>query len=106
MKVGARAVGCVSSGNMAASLASYAARGGMRCIVLIPRGTSLGKVAQTLVCSAEVAEVDAPYPEICREALRFGGGLGIYMVHNDALLRFEGQKTTPLRWLRSWLGCA
>ncbi|MBS7638104.1 threonine synthase [Candidatus Bathyarchaeota archaeon] len=96
LEVGARAVGCVSSGNMAASLASYAARGGLRCIVLIPRGTPLGKVAQTLICGAEVAEVDAPYPEICRMALRFGGGLGVYMVHNDAPMRVEGQKTISL----------
>ncbi len=93
LEIGARAVGCVSSGNMAASLAAYAARGGVRCLILIPRGTPTVKVAQTLICGATVASVDAPYPEICGEALEAGRGLGIYMVHNDAPMRVEGQKT-------------
>ncbi|MEM4726989.1 MAG: threonine synthase [Candidatus Bathyarchaeia archaeon] len=93
LEIGAGAVGCASSGNMAASLAAYAARGGIRCVILVPKGTPLGKVAQTLICGAAVASVDAPYPEICREALRGGRGLGLYMVHNDAPMRVEGQKT-------------
>jgi threonine synthase len=93
LEIGARAVGCVSSGNMAASLAAYAARGGVKCLILMPRGTPPGKVAQAIVCGAEVAVVDAPYPEICLEALRAGGELGVYMVHNDAPMRVEGQKT-------------
>jgi threonine synthase len=35
---GARAVMCASTGNTAASAAAYAARAGLRCFVLIPRG--------------------------------------------------------------------
>jgi threonine synthase len=43
---GAETVICASTGNTAASAAAYAARAGMRCIVLIPDGKiALGKLA-------------------------------------------------------------
>jgi len=93
LEIGARAVGCASSGNMAASLASYAARAGIKSIVLIPRKTPMGKIAQMLVCGAEVASLEAPYPEIHRAFLRSSIDFGVYMVHNDAPMRVEGQKT-------------
>jgi len=35
---GAKAVICASTGNTAASAAAYAARAGMRCLVLVPEG--------------------------------------------------------------------
>ena len=41
LEIGVKAVGCVSTGNMAASLASYAAIAGMRCLLLVPLKTPL-----------------------------------------------------------------
>jgi threonine synthase len=44
---GARSVICASTGNTSASAAAYAARGGLTCAVLVPRGKiALGKLAQ------------------------------------------------------------
>ena len=46
---GAKAVVCASTGNTAASAAAYAARAGLRCIVLVPRGkVAAGKCAHHL----------------------------------------------------------
>src|SRR5919198_4274078 len=46
---GFRWVACASTGNTSASMAAYAARGGMRSLVLIPEGhVSWGKLAQSL----------------------------------------------------------
>ncbi len=46
---GAQAVACASTGNTAASLASYAAQAGMRAIVFLPAGNVAGgKLAQSL----------------------------------------------------------
>jgi threonine synthase len=43
---GAKAVICASTGNTSASAAAYAARGGLTCAVLVPRGKiALGKLA-------------------------------------------------------------
>lgn len=93
LELGANAVGCVSSGNMAASLASYAARAGLKCIVLVPRKTTMSKIVQMLICGAKVASIEAPYPEMNRVLLKNSFNFGIYMVHNDAPMRIEGQKT-------------
>ena len=44
---GAQAVICASTGNTSASAAAYAARAGLACAVLVPRGKiALGKLAQ------------------------------------------------------------
>ncbi len=53
MEGGAKAVICASTGNTSASAAAYAARAGIRAIVLIPEGKiALGKLAQALVHGA------------------------------------------------------
>ena len=50
---GAKAVICASTGNTSASAAAYAARAGLTCAVLVPRGKiALGKLAQALVHGA------------------------------------------------------
>ena len=52
---GVKTVMCASTGNTAASAAAYAARAGMRCIVLIPEGkVAAGKLAGAIAYGAEV----------------------------------------------------
>ncbi|MFQ6076277.1 MAG: threonine synthase, partial [Candidatus Bathyarchaeia archaeon] len=94
LEIGAKAVGCVSTGNMAASTAAYAAKAGIRGIVLIPSGTPMEKIVQMLICGAEVVAIRAPYPRIFEVALETSREHGMYMVHSDAPMRIEGQKTT------------
>ena len=46
-EAGAKAILCASTGNTSASAAAYAARAGMRCVVLLPHGKiAMGKLAQ------------------------------------------------------------
>jgi len=94
LEIGARAVGCVSTGNMAASIAAYAAKAGVKCMILIPSGTPLEKMAQMLICGAEVISMERPYPEIYKVGLEISREYGIYWVHADAPMRIEGQKTS------------
>ena len=55
---GAKTVICASTGNTAASAAAYAARGGMRAIVLIPEGkVAAGKLAGAVAYGAEVIQI-------------------------------------------------
>src|SRR5215211_7102466 len=55
---GARAVICASTGNTSASAAAYAARAGLRCVVLLPYGKiALGKLSQALVHGAKVVAI-------------------------------------------------
>ena len=58
----AKAVVCASTGNTSASAAAYAARAGLTCAVLVPKGkVALGKMAATLVHGARMLEVDGNF---------------------------------------------
>src|ERR1019366_10580229 len=60
--VGAKSVGCASTGNTAASLAAYAARAGLTAKVYLPAGqVSQNKLAQALDFGAEVVQVDGSF---------------------------------------------
>ena len=50
LELGARVVICASTGNTSASLSAYAAKAGLKCVVVIPSGkVALGKVAQAII---------------------------------------------------------
>ena len=54
---------CASTGNAAASLSGYAARGGLDCRIFVPGDAPVGKLAQPLVYGADVLAVDGSYDE-------------------------------------------
>ncbi len=71
---GAKAILCASTGNTAASAAAYAARAGMKCVVLLPKGAiALGKLAQALMHGATALAIDGNFDDalaMAREARR------------------------------------
>ena len=72
---GARGVLCASTGNTAASAAAYAARAGLRCVVLLPAGAvALGKLAQALAHGAEAVMVRGNFDAALRLARESAGG--------------------------------
>jgi len=91
---GAHTVICASTGNTAASAAAYAARAGIRCIVLVPEGKiALGKLAACLAYGAEVLGVDGSFDDaldIVREIVQ---SHPIALVNSINPWRLEGQKT-------------
>lgn len=54
---------CASTGNAAASLSGYAARGGLDCRIFVPGDAPEGKLAQPLVYGADVLAVNGTYDE-------------------------------------------
>ncbi|MCK4423637.1 MAG: pyridoxal-phosphate dependent enzyme, partial [Candidatus Omnitrophica bacterium] len=61
---GSKAVMCASTGNTSASSAAYAARAGIKCIVLIPEGQiALGKLSQALIHGAVVLAVKGNFDD-------------------------------------------
>jgi threonine synthase len=89
----APAVGCVSTGNMAHSLAAYAARAGLPALLLVPARTPPGKVLPMLAHGARVILMDRPYPEVFRAGFDLSREFGIHWLHSDAPFRIDGQKT-------------
>src|SRR5512140_2485951 len=61
---GATTVICASTGNTAASAAAYAARAGMKSIVLIPQGkVAAGKLAGAIAYGAQVIQIDGSFDD-------------------------------------------
>ena len=61
---GATTVICASTGNTAASAAAYAARAGMKSIVLIPQGkVAAGKLAGSVAYGAQVIQIDGSFDD-------------------------------------------
>ncbi len=91
---GARAVICASTGNTSASAAAYAARCGLRCVVVVPGGkVALGKLAQAQVVGAVVVQIDGSFDDALRLVREMADEHPITLVNNLNPYRLEGQKT-------------
>ena len=91
---GAKAVVCASTGNTSASAAAYAAKAGLTCAVLVPKGkVALGKMAQTLVHGARVLEVDGNFDASLELAQDLAERYPVTLVNSVNPYRLEGQKT-------------
>ena len=90
---GANLVACASTGNMAASLAAYSSKAGIRSIILVPKGVSREKLAQIAIYEPLILEVDKPYPELYRFSFHIARNYNVALIHSDSPLRVEGQKT-------------
>ncbi len=89
-----RAIMCASTGNTSASAAAYAARAGIKCIVLIPKGAiALGKLAQALIHNAQVLAVDGNFDDALDLVRRITEKYPICLVNSLNPYRIEGQKT-------------
>jgi threonine synthase len=94
VEAGAGAVVCASTGNTAASAATYAARAGIAAVILQPAGAvARGKIAQAQAVGARLLEVQGPF-ESALHAARELGRRGTHVLVNSLNPdRLEGQKT-------------
>jgi threonine synthase len=91
---GSKAVVCASTGNTSASAAAYAARAGLSCAVLVPRGgVAAGKLAQTLAAGARVMEVDGSFDVALQVTRELADQHPVALVNSVNPDRIEGQKT-------------
>jgi threonine synthase len=94
LEEGAKAVVCASTGNTSASAAAYAAKAGLTCAVLVPKGkVALGKMAQTLVHGARVLEIDGNFDASLELAKGLSDRYPVTLVNSVNPYRLEGQKT-------------
>jgi threonine synthase len=92
MEMGAKAVCFASTGNMAASVAAYCSIAKLPCYVLVPEGTPIGKLAQTLSYGARIIQVRANYSECAALAEKMAKKHGFFLA-GDYAFRLEGQKS-------------
>lgn len=91
-ELGFKSVCVASTGNMAASVAAYAAQAGMECLVFVPEGTSKSKLAQCLSYGAKVIQVSGTYSDTNILAQETAKKYGFYLA-GDYVFRSEGQKS-------------
>lgn len=91
---GAATVICASTGNTAASAAAYAARAGMKSIVLIPQGkVAAGKLAGAVAYGAQVIQIDGSFDHALDMVVELAERYPIALVNSINPYRIEGQKT-------------
>ena len=91
---GSKVVICASTGNTSASAAAYAARAGIKCIVLIPKGAiALGKLSQALIHGANVLAIDGNFDDALDLVKDIPAQYPITLVNSLNPYRIEGQKT-------------
>jgi threonine synthase len=97
--IGAKAVGCASTGNTAASLAAYAARAGLTAKVYLPAGqVSQNKLAQALDFGAEIVNVEGSFDLALDQLLHTLDG-SMYFLNSINPFRLEGQKMAMFEML-------
>lgn len=94
---GFRWVACASTGNTSASMAAYAARGGMRSLVLIPEGKiSWGKLSQALDYGAVTCQLRTDFDGCMRVLNEVVQRMPVYLLNSVNPYRLEGQKTAVI----------
>ncbi len=93
-------VACASTGNTSASMAAYAAHGGLRSLVLIPEGKiAWGKLSQALDYGALTCQLRADFDGCLRILTELVRRHPIYLLNSINPYRLEGQKTAALELL-------
>ena len=91
---GFRWVACASTGNTSASMAAYAARGGMRSLVLVPEGKiSWSKLSQALDYGAVTCQLRTDFDGCLRLLQDLVRQAPVYQLNSINPFRLEGQKT-------------
>jgi threonine synthase len=91
---GAEAVICASTGNTAASAAAYAARAGVRGVVIVPEGKiAIGKLAQALIHGAKVIALRGNFDQALEIVRSLADTHPVELVNSVNPYRIEGQKT-------------
>ncbi len=94
LEKGATAVMCASTGNTSASAAAFAARSGLKCIVIIPEGNiALGKLAQAMIHKAQVIAIEGNFDDALNLVRQITDAYPIELVNSLNPFRIEGQKT-------------
>ena len=96
-------VACASTGNTSASMAAYAACGGMRGLVLIPEGQiAWGKLSQALDYGAVTCQLKTDFDGCMCLLNEVVQRMPVYVLNSVNPYRLEGQKTAAIELLEQF----
>lgn len=96
-------VACASTGNTSASMAAYAARGGMRSLVLVPEGKiSWSKLSQALDYGAVTCQLRTDFDGCLKLLQELVRKAPVYQLNSINPFRLEGQKTLAIELMEQF----
>ncbi len=91
---GSKVLMCASTGNTSASMAAYAARTGVRAIVIVPSGEiALNKLSQALMYGAKVVALKGNFDSALEAVRDLTSRYPVALMNSINPNRIEGQKT-------------
>jgi len=94
LESGSRVLMCASTGNTSASMAAYAARAGVRAIVVVPAGEiAMNKLSQALMYGAKVVALKGNFDTALETVRDLTSRYPVALMNSVNPNRLEGQKT-------------
>ncbi len=94
LEAGSRVVMCASTGNTSASMAAYAARTGLRAIVVVPSGEiAMNKLSQALMYGAKVVALKGSFDDALDVVRDLTSRYPVALMNSINPDRLQGQKT-------------
>jgi threonine synthase len=94
LEAGSRVLMCASTGNTSASMAAYAARTGVRAIVVVPSGEiAMNKLSQALMYGAKVVALKGTFDNALDTVRELTSRYPVALMNSVNPHRIEGQKT-------------
>jgi threonine synthase len=94
LESGSRVLMCASTGNTSASMAAYAARAGVRAIVVVPSGEiAMNKLSQALMYGAKVVALKGNFDTALEAVRDLTSRYPVALMNSINPNRLEGQKT-------------
>ena len=94
LEAGSRVLMCASTGNTSASMAAYAARAGVRAIVVVPSGEiAMNKLSQALMYGAKVIALKGTFDTALETVRDLRSRYNVALMNSVNPNRLEGQKT-------------
>jgi threonine synthase len=94
LEAGSRVLVCASTGNTSASMAAYAARMGLRAIVVVPAGEiAMNKLSQALMYGAKVVAMKGSFDTALETVRDLSSRYPVALMNSVNPDRIEGQKT-------------